>query len=471
MAKTQTESRLPVKYEREGISLRNLATVLFRRRWVILAISLPLIIIGGVSLFGQAGTYTASATVVVELEKVEIPKWNPNLLKVDYNRVLNTYVQSAMSQQVAAAAAVTLQDSIPVMIGIDETLLELQEPGILQEYLLDGLDVSVIGESAILDLRYTSTAPRISLMAVDALRSAFLDFQVHGSKSSEAVGYYEEQVVAVRAVSDSLLTHRGDILRAAGYSSLTDEMKYDTGRLANLQTEHHEAVVARRMLESEYLLLLGYLEESPRDFPMGPDQNGSIPLVFAMNTLLKREDELNEILALYNEDSGPVRRHRALIEQSEKSVALETRKFVRGVELALNTLKEKEAALRDQVAEVQEKNSNANTLYRQITLIDYELKANSELMESLQEKIGEVRMAQLADERVSSSTALSDPSIVSVLTGGTTVVYFIALVFLSLALGIIVGFVIENMDHRVYTPRDVEENLNLQVFASVSRAD
>ena len=80
-------------------------------------------------------------------------------------------------------------------------------------------------------------------------------------------------------------------------------------------------------------------------------------------------------------------------------------------------------------------------------------------------------MAQFADDRVSSSSVLSNPSIISVLTGGTTIVYFVALVFIALALGVICGFVIENLDHRLYSPVDVEENLKLPVFASVSRVD
>lgn len=472
MVQITTGSQLPAKIEREGFSLRNVASVLFRRRWIILAVAVPLIIIGGMNLFGQAGTFTASTKVVVELEKVEIPKWNPNSLKIDYNRVLNTFVQSAMSQPVAYAAAEALKDSIPVMIQIDETLLPLEEePGLLPGYLLDGLDVSVVGESAILDFRFTSTAPRLSLMAVEALRTAFLEFQVYGRKNDEAVDYYEEQVTAARSRSDSLLALRGEILRSAGYSSLSDEMKYETGRLANLQVQYIDTVVARRTLESEYNEFLKFLDGDPRDFPMGPDQNRSSTLVFSMNTLAEREDELNELLSLYTEDSGQVKRQRALIEESIKNLANEERKFVRGVELALLSLKEKESALFSQIEEVKTQNSNANTIYRQVSLIDSELKANSELMNSLQGKMGEVRMAQFADERVSSTMALSDPTIVSVLTGGTTIVYFVALAFLALALGVIVGFVVENLDHRVYTPRDVEENLNLQVFASVSRAD
>jgi len=41
----------------------------------------------------------------------------------------------------------------------------------------------------------------------------------------------------------------------------------------------------------------------------------------------------------------------------------------------------------------------------------------------------------------------------------------------GLALGIVAALIMESMDHRVYAPKDVEEKLNLPVFASVTRED
>ena len=471
MVRIMPDSQLPVKIERVGISVRDIVAILFRRWLVITLIAAPLVIIGGVNLFGQAGSYTASARVVVELIRVDSPKWNPTGRNVDYNRELNTLIQTALTTPVARSAAAALKDSIPVFIDLDETLVWLEEPGAMAGYLLGGLDVSVVGESAILDFRFTSSAPRISMMAVGAMRSAFLDYLVHGLKNEKAVEYYEEQMVGMRTSIDSLLSVRGDILKEAGYSSLTDELKYDSGRLAKLEADLLEAEVTRRALESDYNKLIGYLKGDPREFPMGPDENRSSTLVYWNVTVAKHDDELNSILALYKEESGPVRRQRALIADSVKKLAVEERKYVRSVEMGLASLKEREVTIRSQVQEVREKNSKAPEIYRRVSLLDAELRSLNRLLDALQGKLGEVRMTQFADERVSNTMVLSDPAVVSTLTGGTTVVYFIALLIISLALGIISGFVVENLDHRVYSPSDVEENLKLQVFASVSRAE
>jgi len=471
MSQLVSESQRLVRPEGGSFSLRSIVTVLFRRRLVILAIALPLIAIGGINLFGQAGSFTASAQVVVDLARVDLPKWNVNGRNVDYNRDLNTLVNSAMTMTVAQAAAFALQDSIPIMKGQDKNLYLLDEPNALAEFLLEGFDVSVLGESAILDFRFTSSSARISLMAVEAMRSAFLNFQVDVQKNDRAVEYYSEQRASVRADMDSLLAERGAVMVEAGFSSMIDEMRYRGGLLANTQTELLKAEVGRRALESEHKKLMSYLDGDPRDFPMGMDENRSSTLVYWMNTLAGHDDELNRILSLYTVDSAVATRQKNLIDESVKNLAAEERKYVRSLELSLISAKERESTLRRQVVTVQEKNSEANEVYRKVSLLDSELKALKKLLESLQAKIGEVSLAQFADDRVSSTSVLSNPSIISVLTGGTTIIYFVALIFIALALGVICGFVIENLDHRLYSPVDVEENLKLPVFASVSRVD
>ncbi len=471
MSQLLPESQRPVRPEDGGFSLRSIVTVIFRRRLVILAIALPLIAIGGINLFGQAGAYTASAQIVVDLARVDLPKWNVNGRNVDYNRDLNTLTNSAMTMTVAQAAAFILQDSIPTMKSLVKNLYFLDEPNALAEFLLEGFDVSVLGESAILDLRFTSSSARVSLMAVEAMRSAFLDFQVNVQKNTRSVEYYSEQLASIRANMDSLLVVRGEVMVEAGFSSMNDEMRYRGSLLVNTETELLRTEVERRGLESKHKKLVSFLEGDPRDFPMGTDENMSSTLVYWMNTLAGHDDEMNKILSLYTADSAVATRHKELIEESVKNLAAEERKYVRSFELSLIALKEQEATLGRQVVSVQERNSNANEVYRKVSLLDSELKALNELLESLQAKIGEVSLAQFADDRVSSTSVLSNPSIISVLTGGTTIIYFVALVFIAIALGLICGFVIENLDHRLYSPVGVEENLKLPVFASVSRVD
>jgi len=454
-----------------GITLRDVVFIIFRRRWIILAVCLPIIIVGGASLFQQTGSFTASSRIVVELVKVDLPQWDASRQNVDYDRELSTLFNIAMSVPVAEMAAEALRDSIPAMKTYDPNLIDLEMGRHLEEFLLGGLDVSVVGESSILEFRFTSVHPLLSLMSTGAMRDAFLEYQVFGRKNLKAVAYYEEQITTVRSEIDSLLTIRGGVLAANNYSSLENEFRYDSGLLANLESELNKAEVVRRSLEMEVGRLQDYLQGDPRDFPMGPDENRSNTLVYWRNMVGKHDDELNSILTVHTKDSVVARRQRDLVRTSVENLSREQKSYVHSVEITLDSALEREKAIKEQTVQIRKKNSRAPDVYQRVSLVDTEIESLRDLLSDIQGKRGEVRLSQLADERVSSVGILTEPELVAILSGGKTVVYFIMIVIMALALGVVAAFILESQDHRVYTPRDVEEKLKLPVFASVSRID
>ncbi len=64
------DSNVPVQVGASNLSLRDIVFMLFRRRWIVLAVSLPIIIIGGMSLFRQTGSYISACRVLVELTRL-----------------------------------------------------------------------------------------------------------------------------------------------------------------------------------------------------------------------------------------------------------------------------------------------------------------------------------------------------------------------------------------------------------------
>jgi len=409
--------------------------------------------------------------VVVELTKVDLPQWNVNGRSLDYDRELSTLFNIAMSVPVGEKAALALVDSIPIIRELDQNLVGVTSKDDLRDFLVGGLDVSVVGESSILEFRFSSGHSRISLMAVGALRDAFVDYHVHGRKDPRAIAYYSEQMSVVRSEIDSLLGVRGQILSDSGYSSLDDELRYKSGQLSDLENRLLTAIANRQALELEFKTLKAYLDKDPRDFPMGQDESRSHTLVYWRNTVSKYDDQLNSILSIHTDDSIPVRRHRRRLDGAVQSLENEVKTYVESIGVSTELAKQREHLLQVQVMELRERNSEGPKLYHQISLIDVEIVSLRDLLEALQGKWGEVRLNQQADERVSSVVALTDPEMTMILSGGKTIVYFAMIIFLSLALGIVVAFVLDNFDHRIYGPIDVEENLKLPVFASVSRSD
>jgi len=464
-------SNLPVQTGASTISLRDIVFMLFRRRWIVLAVSVPIILIGGMSLFRQTGSYTAACRVLVELTRADLPRWNTNNRPVDYDRELSTMFNIAMSIPVADMAAIALQDSIPIIKEQLPKLVGLDRPGVMRDFLLEKFDVSAVGESNILEFRFSSSKPRVSLMTVGAMRDAFVEYQVHGRKNFKAIAFYNEQVQAVQSQIDSLLTIRSGILAETGYSKINDQMRNEVGQLADIKGKLLEATTARRTLELEYELLKTHLEGDPLAFPIGLDQSRSPTLVYWRNMVSKHQDKLNSILAVHTEDSVPARRQVSIVEKALDRLRLEELAYVGSVKLQLQSAKGREQTLREQVQTLKIENAKGPLAASRVSLVDVEIESLRTLLRDVQGKLGEVRLAQMADERVSSVTPLTDPEMVMALSGGKTMVYFIIIAFFAIALGIVVALILESMDHRVYHPKDVEENLQLPVFASVTRTD
>ena len=455
---------------KQGISLREIAFTLFRWRWIILAIALPIIGLGGISLFRQTGAFTAACRVVVELKKVDLPQWNTSGRAIDYDRELSTLTNIAMSLPVAELATAALRDSLPVISGLDHHFVGMDEKDLL-EFLVHGLEVSAVGESNILEFRFTSIHPRISLMASGALRDAFEDFHIHGRKTKDALTYYDEQISTVRAEIDSLLNLRGKTMVEEGYSSLIDDLRNDTGRLANIRDKYMMAAAKTQSLRSQYDHLRKFLDKDPREFPIGKEESMSQSLVSWRNIVGKHESELYRILTIHTDDSTPARRQRQLLNSALERLRREESAYVESIYLEMRASESLEAILAVQIKELEQKNSRGPVAYQRISLLDVESESLRSLLKDLQGKRGEVRLTQDADERVSSVVVLTDPAVISIMSGGKTMVYFIMISVFALALGVVAAFLIDNMDHRVFVPKDVEENLKLPVFASVTRKD
>ena len=465
------ESNLPVARSGTSITLRDIVFILYRRRWIMLAISLPIMLVSAFGLTRRTGTYTATSRVVVELIKVDLPTWNTQGRSVEYDRELSTLFNIAMSLPVIERAAVALRDSIPVMQSLDPTLVHLAEPDGLKDFLSGGIDVSVVGESAILEFSFTSANPRISLMASGAMRDAFVEYQVYGRKNKAAIAYYDEQVANTNGEIDSLLIKRSKVMKDSGYTSLTDEMRHESGRLADLESDLSSTIVGRRTLEAQLAMLEDYLKGDPRDFPMGQDENKLTTLISLRNSVAERDEALSDARVAHTENSVAVRRAREVLDDALAALKREQRNIVESVRFSLQAAREREASLVDEITKIRKESSTSPDVYQRVTLLDAEISSLRHLLTDLQTKRGEVRLSQMADERVSSVTVLADPELSTIISGSKTVVYLFVLCLFALALGVVVAFIVENLDHRIYSPKDVEDNLKLPVFASISKVD
>ena len=451
-------------------SLRNIIVTLYRRKWVVLVVACPVILAGGFALFNQTGSYWATARVLVELANVDQPRWNATGNNVDYDRELSTMFNIAMSTSVGEVAAISLKDSIPVIRELDPMLAGIQGVEDLTGYLLGNTNVTVIGESRILEFQFHAPHPRLALMGVGAMRDAFANFQAHGKKNNQAINYYEEQIAEFHARVDSLLSRRAKILEQAGYSVMSDQLKVEAGSRIEAEYELTKVSSNRQAIEIRYQGLLAALDSDPREFPMGQDESRSYSLVDLRKLVIDHENTLDRLKTVHTPNSPPVRQQQELLDAALQNLRREERSYVESVRIALEEARSRESRLEDLVATYDARQRSAPRAAYLISMIDTETNSMRDVMKNLQVKLGEVRIAHEADDRVSAIIPLTHPTLSEAMSSGKSIIYFIMLVFFAVALGVIAAFILETLDHRISNSDEIMEHLNLPVFASIRKA-
>ena len=202
---------------------------------------------------------------------------------------------------------------------------------------------------------------------------------------------------------------------------------------------------------------------------MGEREGDMNTLIYLKNIVSKHEDKLNELRALHPEDSVPVQRQREVLERAIQNLRDEVEVYIEGLEIDLAAARAKEASLLTMIDSFKDITQKAPAVYQRVTMLDTEINTRRSLLEDLQVKIGEVRLSSMADKRISSMLALTEPELIKVFASGQPIIYFGLVCFFALSLGIVVGFIAENLDHRIYNRRQAEQYLRLRVFGIVSQ--
>jgi uncharacterized protein involved in exopolysaccharide biosynthesis len=449
--------------ERQLFSPRDLVYVAFRRRRWIIAIWVPILLAGVLGLLKQTGAYVAGSKVLLELQSSQSPTLVIANRQVDYDLAISTYSHLAMSVPVAEIAAATLNDSLEVLRQIDPKYAQLANRDKMVEFILDKLVVSRVAESNLLDIRYTSPYERVSLMVDRAVRDAFFEYSLASGRSSRAISYYKEQVQEAEAEIDSLLGVREQVSKETGISLLTQDSRTGAQLLGQLEAGYYQVVADVAQKESAVANLRAALAENPDFVPAGA------PDLMSMRIRVENEQEAySKLMAEHPETSQKVQRQAGILTDMRSQLRGAVQEYITSLELDVRALQDKAGLIQQQMAEVNVTVAALPSAYRRITMLDAQITAKSEFLQEIQMKSGEVRLAQMADERVSRLTRITEPEIDTVISGARKFAFFGALAVFGLALGLLVGVVVDRSDQRIHDVRYLSEAVDVPVLGSIS---
>lgn len=444
----------------QQLDFKRLIEIVIRRKWLILAIAIPIILVSILGTFKTASTVTATAQIMVEPRQPENPMFSQRYINDDV--VMSTAAQIAMSIPVAQRAALIMEDSLKVLKIRDPLLVNLRGDQHLVATLVDGVDCGQLGESNVLRLSFTHQSSHFAMAAVDALTKAFVLFNIERQQNPSAVSYYTDQIRSVQTEVDSLMAIKAEVLTEAGFASYTKIAQNSVQQIRVLESEFFKARSVRRGIEARLDKLRDTVAMNSAYIP-DVDRFNSL-----RSSLELQETKLSEERVRYKDDSVWVRRQAEMVQSIRNQIATELDAYMSELEIELAEAMSIESTMQEAVDIQADAFRVFPRVAQQVESLELQIATRQDLMENLQIKRGEVRLKAGSDQRISSLLLLNQPTLSMRVGGSKKFLYAGLAIVFSLALGLIVAIFVDNQDHRIFDRRQASQVLDVPVLGAVS---
>lgn len=467
------------------LDIRRTLTMLWRRRWMILAI-LALSIIGSWLVVSRVQpVYTATAQVMIDSRRTRIvdikevlSQLSPQLVTVTSE--VEVIRSRALAQRVAdtldlykepefnarlrpreesriGAMIEVVKNAVHSVWGADDTARVVpDERASVVSRVHSGLSVSVIPQSMVIQISYQSTSAVTASRIANAFAEAYIAEQLEAK--FEAIRY------ATAWLNDRLAALRqtvGEAERAVNAYRAEHNIQESRGQPANQQklgelTTQLTAIQARRVEQEARLTRVEQIRAAGNAGALRADEMLDSPLVMKLKeqeaTLAR---QASEMASRYG-DRHPERvKVRAELEEITTRINTEINKLASGLRSDVAVLRDREAGLSGQIRSLETNAFSQNTAEVRLRELEREAQANRAIYETFLTRFketGEQERIQQADSRIiSMSTPPQAPSH----PRKGAMVFGAAIVGLILAVAL--AMIIEQFDNTFRSGQQVEQ--------------
>jgi len=461
-----SQANLPVPRPSEDrMDLRSLVEVLIRRRWIILLVAMPVILVATIGTLRTAQMYLARTTMAIEVAGPQSPSFGRG--PVNYDMVLSAAAELVMSVPVAAKAALALADSLPALQQrYPKVFARVLTVADLQDVLHGGVNSRHVGESNLISLNFTHATQGFALMGAGALADAFIDFNSYSKRISPAVEYYAEQIAVTQAEIDTLIAQRTKVLQATGLLGVQADLRVSFEQVRGLEGQYFQARSRREGMEARLRGLEQAIAADPDFVPtVGSAEAASLNRL--KGELDTRVARLTTLRQSYRDDSVFIQRELRQLDELRGEIDRERSRYLQTLRVNLAEARSVERSFLD-ASQSQTQNLDAYPEVRgQIENLDLRIDGLRRFMQNLQQKHGEVRLIADGDLRISDVMLIEEPVLDVPVGRGRRILYLLISVVLAVALGLVVAFFVESNDHRIYDRRRAELYLEVPVLGSL----
>ena len=453
-AATSTGSELEFKF---------LLSLLIRRRWVILGVALPIILVSAFVTLRATDRTTAKARIMIIGRQPETPDFLQGATNWDLE--MSSASQVVVSLPVARLAAETIFEEMSGMSETDPTLPVFDSVDHVVSSMANEIDCTQVGESNILAITYSHVHRGYALIVVDHIIEAYMNFSIKSQQNLPAVEYYTDQIENLHVEIDELFQERVNIVNTAGLAALSGNTSAILHQLRTLET-------SMLTIRSERMALEARMENIQRAILDDPNYLPTSSAGAYSETLKRRADqlltELADLRSRLREGSPRIASKERQLGEVWKEISRERDYYLSGLQIKINEQKRQESSYLESILTQGELIEGYPDVQRRIEAVDVQIKSQLDLLEALEMKRGEVKLKAGADIRVTNIFPLDEPFITMSLVGSKKSIYLATAALLALVMGLIAGWFVDNQDHRIYDRSQAVQALDVPVLGSIS---
>jgi uncharacterized protein involved in exopolysaccharide biosynthesis len=447
--------------ERSETSLRDFMAIVFRRKWVVLAVFLAAV---GVVVTMDRMTpkvYESISQVLISRGQPE-SAFSSRVRVLSWEEDLNSELETVKSAHTLALAQKVLEagkvkDSHGKPVRIDASRVDSSTPG----------------KSSVIIVTVRDPDPVAAREIARAITQAYKDFRLSVRTVPEIDNFFQERIEEVREQLDDWEERRASFMSEESISKISDErsslilVKQQAEQDLNRVTEDLAGEQARAEIIHAMLARI-QADSTQEPFVFGDQGTRDDDVILQIRReLVARRSELFAARGRYQESHPEVRRLADQVSQLEGMLAREMENYPRNVEARVEVLRSRADALRSSIEYCDGELASFPSKEARLAAFD-------RMIERLKTEFGSLidRQMQARMERAGTpdwNVLVLQPASEPVRVRMNDAIRLAVIPALGLFVALAFAFLMDGMDHSLKDATEVERHLGLPVLGSIGR--
>ncbi|MDH5547886.1 MAG: chain length determinant protein EpsF [Gammaproteobacteria bacterium] len=451
------------------MNIDQLLSIIKARKWVILVVfSITVLTTTIISLIIPK-TYTASTSLVVDFKGSD--PFGANNLPVQLS---STYMATQVDILKSHRVALKVVDMLKLdknQTAITEFIDDTDGAGDIRDWLGEviskRLDVIPSRDSRIIRLEYSSPEPRFAKIIANAFAQAYVDINLELSldPAKRGTAWFEEQLKVLRTNVEEAQTRLTQYQSEHGIVTIDERIDSETAKL-NALTKELVAAEAAAVDANSRLMQANRLRTS------GNKELESIPEVISnafiqnlKSEILKQQAKLDELSKKVGENHPQYKSAVTEIQSLRKKYKSEIRNIADGINNAARLAREREERTLEALAEQKRKVMSIKEGRDELNVLSRELETAQRVYDAALQRSNQINMeSQFNLTNISVLTEATQPLEPS---RPKVLLNILLAVFMGGLLGLGAAFLLEMLDRRIRSVKDLEEALGIKLLGVV----